>query len=109
MTYTKEQVLTYAQRLCPQAGITRCTSAGKRYGYAEFVTVRGAKLVAPICSFNDTHFSFRSLLRVPKCRKWSYLVNGQAGKNARLVQFWGESAPCLSETLSPLLPLSPSL
>lgn len=59
---------------------------------AIFKTARDGRLAAPLCWFDGDKIGIRSLLQVRnKWERWTYLYNGQAGKNTSEVVFFGET------------------
>jgi len=59
---------------------------------AIFETARGGRLAAPLCWFDGNKIGIRSLLKVRnKWERWTYLYNGQAGKNTEEIVFFGET------------------
>lgn len=64
------------------------------------VTARGAKLALIMCSFSSVSImGFRSINKIKnKHKRWTYLVNGQAGVNLEPVLFSGEQGRRLYAT-----------
>lgn len=92
--FTTEQVLAYAQRLCPAARLISCQSVGTPYDCAQFTDHRGRRVIGPVFSPRNEIFGLRSLLRQrQRFGRLRYLFNGQASTGAVQLAFWGEHVP----------------
>ena len=97
--FTAHDVLRFIRFLCPSAKFDAVTSLpgahleGRAAGFfagkkTEFILVAHERWPFTL--------GLRSILRVKNPRKrYSYLINGQAGKNTQEVYFEGEEGPCL--------------
>lgn len=84
-----QTILAYAKSICPGANLERV--ARIESNYVLFTDNKGRKVAAPYIAFNRSHIGFKSFIRERvKGKGFNWLGNGQAGKNAVEIAFYGE-------------------
>jgi len=94
--FSDEEILRFLHHLAPNVPLERITKTPTRYDAGIAINKKGAQFLIVIVERWPHTLGIRSILKIRQpSRPYSYLINGQAGKNTTGLGFWGESGPTL--------------